>query len=133
MNTVFLDTVGLIAVWDEADQWHAAAEAAFGQIMSERRPFVTTTFILLECGNYAARRPYRQEVSVLRQKLEVRNELVVPTEQDWQVAWQAYERGDAAQAGIVDHVSFQVMRRLGITEAFTNDKHFQAAGFTVLF
>jgi len=25
------------------------------------------------------------------------------------------------------------MRRLGITEAFTNDKHFQAEGFTVLF
>jgi len=25
------------------------------------------------------------------------------------------------------------MRRLDITEAFTNDKHFQAAGFTVLF
>ena len=29
--------------------------------------------------------------------------------------------------------SFLVMRRLGITEAFTNDKHFRAAGFTVLF
>ena len=41
------------------------------------------------------------------------------------------ERGEAGQAGIVDHVSFQVMRRLGITEAFTNDKHYQAAGFTV--
>jgi predicted nucleic acid-binding protein len=133
MNTVFLDTVGLIATWDEADQWHAAAEAAFAQIMSERRPFVTTTFILLECGNYAARRPYRNEVSVLRQNLESRNELVVPTKSDWQDAWQAYERGEAAQAGIVDHVSFQVMRRLGITEAFTNDKHFEAAGFTVLF
>jgi len=24
MNTVFLDTVGLVALWDEADQWHAA-------------------------------------------------------------------------------------------------------------
>jgi len=24
-------------------------------------------------------------------------------------------------------------RRLGITEAFTNDRHFQAAGFTTLF
>jgi predicted nucleic acid-binding protein len=30
-------------------------------------------------------------------------------------------------------VSFQVMRRLGLGEAFTNDKHFLAAGFTVLF
>jgi predicted nucleic acid-binding protein len=32
-----------------------------------------------------------------------------------------------------DHISFVVMRRLGITEAFTNDVHFQAAGFTTLF
>lgn len=30
-------------------------------------------------------------------------------------------------------VSFAVMRRLGITEAFTNDRHFQAAGFATLF
>ena len=39
----------------------------------------------------------------------------------------------AAYAGIVDHVSFQVMHRLGITEGFTNDKHFKAAGFNLLF
>jgi len=25
------------------------------------------------------------------------------------------------------------MRRLGLTEAFTNDQHFRAAGFTTLF
>lgn len=41
--------------------------------------------------------------------------------------------GEAGQAGIVDQVSFLVMRRLGITEAFTNDRHFQAAGFVTLF
>ena len=45
----------------------------------------------------------------------------------------AYDRGEAGQAGIVDHVSFQVMRRLGITAAFTNDLQFEAAGYTVLF
>jgi len=59
--------------------------------------------------------------------------LIVPTEGDWLQAWAAYERGEAGQAGIVDHVSFAVMRRLGLSEAFTNDKHFQATGFTVLF
>ena len=94
---------------------------------------LTTTFILLECGNTAARRTFRDDVCALRRALAARNELIVPTEDDWKDAWAAYERGEAAQAGIVDHVSFVVMRRLGITEAFTNDRHFQAAGFKTLF
>ncbi len=59
--------------------------------------------------------------------------VVVPTEEDWKQAWEDYEREEAGQAGIVDHVSFIVMRRLGVTEAFTNDRHFQTAGFAVLF
>ena len=35
--------------------------------------------------------------------------------------------------GFVDLISFHVMRRLGLAEAFTNDRHFQAAGFVTLF
>jgi len=133
MRPVFLDTVGLIALWDTDDQWHAAAEAAYQEIVSQRRSTLTTSFIMLECGNTAARRTFRSDVCSLRRGLELRNELIVPTESDWQAAWSAYERADAAQAGAVDHVSFVVMRRLGITEAFTNDRHFQAAGFITLF
>ena len=48
-------------------------------------------------------------------------------------AWSAFARGQAGGAGIVDHISFVVMRRLGLTDAFTNDGHFVAAGFKVLF
>src|SRR5687767_6023994 len=89
---------------------------------------VTTTFVLLECGNAAARRPYRSAVDRLRQALETAHALVKPTEDDWVLAWEAYKQGGAAGAGVIDHISFRVMRRLGITRAFTNDKHFQAAG-----
>src|SRR5258707_254079 len=113
MTPVFLDTVGLIALWDADDQWHAAADTAYGDIVSQRKTALTTTFILLECGNSAARRTFRSDVCALRQTLELRNELIVPTEDDWSKAWVAYERGEAAQAGIVDHVSFVVMRRPG--------------------
>ncbi len=133
MTSVLLDTVGLIAVWDVDDQWHFAAEDAYQRIISRRQRTFTTTFILLECGNTAARYTFRADVCALRQTLDLRQELIVPSEDDWRAAWVAYERGKAGDAGIVDHVSFQVMRRLGISEAFTNDKHFQAAGFTVLF
>lgn len=93
----------------------------------------TTTFILLECGNAAARRPYRQSVIRLRQRLESLNLLVTPTIDDWNEAWRGYEAGAIGDAGIVDHISFAVMRRLGCREAFTNDAHFRAAGFVTLF
>jgi hypothetical protein len=78
MSAVFLDTVGLLALWDEADQWHSLAEAAFSRITKLGHSLVTTTFVLLECGNAAARRPYRAEANMLRQTLEQRGELIVP-------------------------------------------------------
>lgn len=133
MNPVFLDTVGLVALWNVADRWPVAADQAFAQIHARRRPMITTTFVLLECGNTAARQPFRSKVCQLRTTLEQRSQLIVPTEDDWKQAWADYEHGMAGDAGIVDHVSFVVVRRLGITEAFTNDRHFQAAGFVTLF
>jgi uncharacterized protein len=133
MNAVFLDTVGLLALWDCGDQWHTAAEAAYAQIIAERRPFLTTSFVLLECGNAASRRSYRPKVARLWRTMDQRDEVVVPTDADWRQAWETYEREAANQASIVDHVSFIVMRRLGLTQAFSHDRHFQNAGFEVLF
>ncbi len=133
MNDVFVDTVGLVAVWDEGDQWHAAADAAYQELLKKGWRLTTTPLVLFECGNASARRPYRPRVNVLRQYLHQEGLLVEPTVQEIEDAWAAYDRGEANQAGVVDHVSFAVMRWLGLMEAFTNDRHFQAAGFTVLF
>jgi uncharacterized protein len=131
--TVFLDTVGLLAVWDESDQWHRASQSSFSDLLTSRADLVTSSFVLLECGNAAARRPYRSAVSRLRNQMEAAHCLIIPTTEDWQGAWLAYERGEADNAGIVDHISFAIMRRLGIAKAFTNDRHFRAAGFETLF
>ena len=133
MTPVFLDTVGLVAVWDRTDQWHQAAAETYLRLLQQRRPLLTTSLIFLECGNATARRPYRSRVNVLRQVFIKTKQLIEPTTEDIESAWTAFECGDAAQAGIVDHVSFAVMRRLGVAEAFTNDRHFTAAGFTTLF
>ena len=123
----------MIAVWDDSDQWHSAAQAAYIQLLRQGRRLVTTPLILYECGNAAARRTYRSDVCELRTALIQAGLMIEPTALDLDQAWYAYERGGSAQAGIVDHVSFQVMRRLGVTEAFTNDKNFHAAGFKVMF
>ena len=131
--TVFLDTVGLLAVWDESDQWHEKAQACFVGLSASHASVVTTTFILLECGNASARRPYRSAVSRLRQQMERGNRLITPTTADWKAGWLAYDGSEANSAGIVDQISFAVMRRMGISKAFTNDQHFRAAGFEAMF
>lgn len=133
MNAVFLDTVGLLALWDVADQWHAPAEEAFADLAAAKIPLVTTSLILLECGNAAARKPYRNDVVRLRSALFARGDVLEPTSEEIEVAWTAYQKHETGRAGIVDQTSFVVMRRLGIRKAFTNDKHFQAAGFEILF
>jgi uncharacterized protein len=95
VTPVFLDTVGLIALWDEDDQWHAAASRAFEQIKASRAPVVTTSYILAECGNAAARTAFRLEVDLLRARLEVGGALIFPTVDDWRSAWDGYRQSQA--------------------------------------
>jgi predicted nucleic acid-binding protein len=132
MKPVFLDTVGLIALWNIRDQWHIAADNAMNYLVDATQ-YVTTTYVLLECGNAMARSADRSRVSELWKELSRFGNLYAPTAHDIEQAWSAYDRGEAGEAGIVDHVSFVVMRRLGLTDAFTNDWHFRAAGFVTLF
>ena len=133
MSIVFLDTVGLVAQWDQNDQWHDGAAQALNDLIARGDRTVSSTFVFLECGNAAARRPYRALVAQTREEMEASGRLIVPTHEDWQQAWTSYHRQAPGEAGIVDHVSFVIMRRLGISDVFSNDKHFEAAGFRTLF
>ena len=133
MRPVFLDTVGLVAVWNERDQWHAAASGVFARLLHEKTVLVTTQYILAECANAVARRHSRAALVALRATLERQKRVLVPTDEDWQEAWRIYAADRPGGPGIVDHLSFLVMRRYGLTEVFTNDRHFRAAGFDPLF
>jgi predicted nucleic acid-binding protein len=133
MRVVFADTVGLLAIWDQRDQWHSAASVVYAELLAASARLLTTSYVLVECGNVAARRAYRDSVVELRRQLLMKGLLIRPSEADCEAAWSAFERRQPPTAGIVDHVSFEVMRRLGVQEAFTNDRHFAAAGFQNLF
>lgn len=133
MRTVFVDTVAFLAVWNARDQWRAQAMPVFEELVASKSRLLTTTLVFFECGNALARTSLRPFVADVKDHYEAKGLLAVPTDEELRRAWSAYRHGEAGQAGIVDHVSFEVMRRLGIVEAFTNDHHFTAAGFQVLF
>ena len=130
---VFLDTAGLIAVWDKSDPWHPLAAPVYDALLLQKRIVVTSLYVLLECGNAAAKKPYRQAVTDLFNDLDEGGLVIVPTPKEHHEAWNAYTRSFNAAAGLVDQYSFVIMRSIGITEAFTNDRHFKSAGFTTLY
>jgi predicted nucleic acid-binding protein len=132
VSAVFLDTVGILALLERSDQWHTAASAVWEELIREGRLLRTTSLVLTECANSVARKPYRRRIAEIRREFLADSTLVVPTDEEVDTAWAAFERGEAGQAGLVDHVSFVVMRRLGLGEAFTSDAHFRAAGFRSL-
>ncbi len=94
---------------------------------------VTTPYVLAECANAASRRPYRAEAVELRVALERNKRVLSPTDDDWQEAWRRYAADGIGGPGVVDHLSFLIMGRYGLSQAFTNDRHFRAAGFEPLF
>ena len=131
--TVLLDSVGLIALWNDDDQWHEPAVATYTSLLQSRATLVSTAYVLLECGNAAARGKFRHSVDEYRCDLETARRLIHPARAQWEQAWSNYVHRNAANASIVDHFSFVVMRNRGIRRAFTNDGHFRAAGFETLF
>ena len=88
---------------------------------------------MLECANAASRNPYRKQVDAMRESFVEMGGLIFPSDEDWQIVWDEYRDGSPGSPGVVDLMSFRAMRCLGITDAFTNDKHFRDAGFNPLF
>ncbi len=78
MRVVFADTVSLLAIWDDRDQWHQQASVVYAELLAANARILTTTYVLLECGNAAARRPYRDALIQLRQKLRRNGLLLSP-------------------------------------------------------
>ena len=69
----------------------------------------------------------------LREALASEGAIVDPLAVEMEEAWELYSAGRVGDAGVVDHLSFLVMRRYGLRQAFTNDWHFGTAGFEPLF
>lgn len=133
MSDVLLDAVGVIALLNRQDQWHDGAASVFALLVGQRRRLFATSLVMAEVGNAFARTAHRESVAAFHDELLEQGRVVFPTESDWRFGWGAYRRSSAGGPSFVDCVSFEVMRRRGVREAFTNDRHFADAGFRVLF
>lgn len=133
MADVFLDTSYAIALVNERDQYHARALTLADEWMREGYQAVTTVGVLLEIGNALAD-GYREAAVALLDAIENDPKIrVVPLTNDlYHQALDLFRDPPDKAWGLVDCISFIVMREGGITATLTADRHFEQAGFTAL-
>jgi len=132
VRPIFLDTAGLVAIWDRRDQWHEAARRAYALHVRNGAVTITTNLVMFEAANSVSRLLAVRRVLVqFRQTLIRERRLVEPSAHEIEQAWSQYQHG--VPGSFVDLVSFEVMRRIDAHEVFSNDRHFRTAGFITLF
>lgn len=131
MKSYFADTSLFVAFLNPRDEYHELAVEFIGQDSSF---LVTTTWVLVELGNFVsksrARRRFAPFVRDLRDDPLV--EIVPDTAELFEQALDLYQRRPDKHWSMTDCMSFLVMREKRLTEVLTTDHHFVQAGFKIL-
>lgn len=129
---IFADTSGIYALLDADDRNHARAKVAWVSWLDQATLLACSNYVLVETialvqrrlGIEAARR-FCQEMAPLFQVYWVDQEL-------HSAAAGTLLTVGARNLSLVDCVSFELMRRMGIRTAFAFDRHFAQQGFRCL-
>ena len=124
---IFVDTSALFALANDRDLKHREARLAFDRLLQAERRLLTHSYVLSE------------SMALLHQRLGPAAALALAAEtRAFDIEWvdeplhrAAVDALHSAPRGVslVDQVSFLVMRRRGIDEAFAFDRDFAVAGF----
>lgn len=127
----FVDTMFVLSLINTRDQYHYQATVLADQI--EGTLLLTTDTVLLEIGNALAR-SYKPEAVIIIEDFLSSNdvEVVRLTPELFDKAWTLYKQYQDKAWGLVDCVSFIVMRERNVHNAATFDQHFIQAGFRAL-
>jgi len=129
--TIFIDTSFIIALINERDQYHRQALDLADRYMDQ--PIVITDAVLLEIANSLARKYKNEAIQVIEEFLASEDvEVVRLTTEIFNSAFELYKTRPDKEWGLVDCISFIVMRDRDINHALTFDQHFAQAGFEIL-
>jgi len=129
---IFVDTSAFYALLDGGDENHGAAKGAWTQMLNAGDPSVTSNYVLVETFallqnrlGMAAVRGFQEDVMPV-----VHLEFISPEQHQSGIS--ALLAADRRGLSLVDCVSFEVMRHLGIRTVFCFDTHFRKQGFTLI-
>lgn len=131
MADAFVDTSFVVALVNRKDQNHSLALDLAERFAGPG--IVTTDAILLEIGNALSRNFKRESVEIIEHFLTSDDVKVIHIHPPlFRKAFDLYKSHSDKLWGLIDCVSFVVMKELAITDALSADKHFEQAGFNIL-
>lgn len=135
MSAIFTDSAYWIALLHRRDQWHRQALAVSRTLAPHT--LVTTEWVLAEflaffsaAGESARRRAAERTRGILR---DPKIQVLAPDQALFQDGLALYERRLDKAYSLTDCISMHLMRRDGLTDVLTNDRHFTQEGFRILF
>lgn len=135
MTAIFGDTFYWIALADATDSFHTRALAVAAERANSQ--IVTTDEVLTEYLTFFAGRSgqFRRRAAIGVEWLLTSSVMrVIPQSRDsCRSGLQLYAARPDKGYSLVDCISMQTMRREGITDVLTSDRHFEQEGFRVLF
>lgn len=127
--TVFLDTSALYALIDASDAQHERAGHFWIETTTRAERLVTTNYVLVEAHALLQRRLGMEAVRAFASDLEPLLEVHWVDPDLHRAGAIAVVTAGRRALSLVDCVSFEVMRRLGIRQAFAFDTDFAEQGF----
>lgn len=127
--TVFLDTSGLYAVLDRDDANHPRAKPAWAEWLRGGAVFLTHNYVLLETAALLQHWIGMAAVCALYEDVMPLLQIDWISEEQHRAGMEAVLAAARKQLSLVDCMSFQVMRRRGLSTAFCFDSHFREQGF----
>lgn len=132
-SSVFVDTSAWIALLQENDSHHRDALATARRLKQQRARLVTTNFVVAETHALLLRTGYLPAVTFLRKAEAEEIALITRAEaEDEAIARAIIYQFTDKDYSLTDAISFAVMMRLGIIQAWSYDRHFVQYGWHVL-
>lgn len=129
----FVDTSAYYALIDRRDANHSPAQSIATRLTTERYQQFTTDFVLAELHALLLARLGRGIAGRVLRDMDRSSTIITPvTTRDQRRAREILQQYDDKDFSLTDALSFAVMERLAIPNAFTFDHHFAQYGLSVL-
>jgi len=131
---IFVDTGAWVACFSRRDQYHTQAAGTWEKLRASNERVITSDSVFVETISFLGRNVGPAAAVEAGRFLHGWNKLTIvrATTEDEVAALDLLHKFADQSVGIVDCLSFALIRRHRIPSVFTFDRHFELAGFPVV-